>query len=135
MCNITNYTYTPELYPTKIRSSALGVASGIMRVGVMITPFIAQVLMPAGVSLGTFTYTAVGVIGFMISLLLPTETMRIDLSKVGETMPPEEPISIRFPSHTSTQAKEFEENQRLLEEHQHLDKTLRFYDKTQSNNS
>ena len=133
MCNITNYTYTPELYPTKIRSSALGVASGIMRVGVMITPFIAQVLMPAGVSLGTFTYTAVGVIGFMISLLLPTETMRIDLSKVGETMPPEEAISIRF-GPLSHQTKEFEENQRLLEEHQHLDKGLSFYDKTNSNN-
>ena len=136
MWNITNYIYTLEIYPTKIRSAALGVASGIYWFGVLITPFIAQVLMPVGVSLGAFIYTAVGTVAFMILLLLSTETMRIDLSKVGETMPPEEPISIRYVplSHSSTQTKECEENQRLLKEHQHLDKALSFYDKTNSNN-
>ena len=131
MCNITNYTYTPELYPTKIRSSALGVGSGIMRVGVMITPFIAQVLMPVLVSLGTFTYVAVGAMAFILSLLLPSETMRVDLSKVGETISSEEPISVQYVplSHSSTQTKEYQENQGLLNENQHLDNALRFYDK------
>ena len=118
MWNTTNFVYTPESYPTKIRSSALGVGSGIMRVGVMITPFIAQVLMPVLVSLGTFTYVAVGAIAFILSLLLPSETMRVDLSKVGETISSEEPISIQCVPlyHSSTQTKEYQENQRLLKE-------------------
>lgn len=37
------YVYTPEVYPTKIRGSALGLMSSAARIGGLVTPFIAQV--------------------------------------------------------------------------------------------
>ena len=35
--------YTPEVYPTGVRSVAMGVHSSFARIGAMITPFVAQV--------------------------------------------------------------------------------------------
>ncbi len=37
------YVYTPEVYPTKYRSSIVGVISSIGRIGAITTPFVAQV--------------------------------------------------------------------------------------------
>lgn len=37
------YVYTPEVYPTYLRSVGIGVCSGMARLGAMITPFVAQV--------------------------------------------------------------------------------------------
>ena len=88
--NTCNFVYTPENYPTEIRAVSLGVASTFMRIGIMITPFIAQVLMTYSVALGIFTYIAVGAIAFLVSMFLPVETMGADLSNVGE------PVSIQY---------------------------------------
>ncbi len=37
------YVYTPEVYPTNIRGSALGLCTAAARIGALITPFVAQV--------------------------------------------------------------------------------------------
>ena len=38
------YVYTPEIYPTSVRATAMGFCSGVARVGAILTPFVAQVL-------------------------------------------------------------------------------------------
>uniref|UniRef100_A0A672P424 SV2 related protein n=1 Tax=Sinocyclocheilus grahami TaxID=75366 RepID=A0A672P424_SINGR len=38
------YVYTPEVYPTATRALGLGTSSGMARVGALITPFVAQVI-------------------------------------------------------------------------------------------
>ena len=37
------YVYTPEVYPTILRSVGVGACSGVARAGAMLTPYIAQV--------------------------------------------------------------------------------------------
>lgn len=37
------YVYTPEVYPTHLRSIGVGVCSTMARLGAMVTPFVAQV--------------------------------------------------------------------------------------------
>lgn len=37
------YVYTPEVYPTHLRSVGVGVCSTMARLGAMVTPFVAQV--------------------------------------------------------------------------------------------
>ena len=37
------FVYTPEVYPTTIRASALGVHTAAARIGALLTPFNAQV--------------------------------------------------------------------------------------------
>ena len=37
------YVYTPEVYPTHLRSVGVGVCSTMARFGAMVTPFVAQV--------------------------------------------------------------------------------------------
>ena len=39
----TVYVYTPEVYPTSIRASALGLHTTASRIGALLTPFNAQV--------------------------------------------------------------------------------------------
>ena len=63
------YVYTPEVYPTDLRAVALGSGSGSARIGAMITPYIAQVLLRKSL------YAAVGVyagIGKAVVLLIPS---------------------------------------------------------------
>ncbi|XP_059174127.1 putative transporter SVOPL isoform X2 [Physella acuta] len=68
------YIYSSELYPTSIRTLGMGVASAIARLGAMITPFIAQVLLSTSIASAIWVY---GVLCFLCSiccLLLPIET-------------------------------------------------------------
>ena len=37
------YVYTPEVFPTKIRGTAMGLMSSSSRIGGLVTPFVAQV--------------------------------------------------------------------------------------------
>ena len=68
------YLYTMEVYPTVIRAIAVGCASAMARIGAMITPFLAQVLIKQ-----TF-YGTIGIYVFATALaafcafLLPIET-------------------------------------------------------------
>ncbi len=47
------YVYTPEVYPTNIRGSAMGLCTAAARIGALITPFVAQVWFTAvGIAVG-----------------------------------------------------------------------------------
>ncbi|XP_048582883.1 synaptic vesicle 2-related protein isoform X2 [Nematostella vectensis] len=70
----TFYVYTPEVYPTVTRALGLGCCSGIARVGAMITPFVAQVLLKESVALSMGVYGGMSVICIIASLMLPIET-------------------------------------------------------------
>jgi MFS family permease len=68
------YLYTMEVYPTVIRAIAVGCASSMARIGAMITPFLAQVLIKQTFygTIGIYV-VATGIAAFF-GFLLPIET-------------------------------------------------------------
>lgn len=54
------YVYTPEVYPTDLRAVALGSGSGSARIGAMITPYIAQVLLKRSLYAAVGVYAGIG---------------------------------------------------------------------------
>ncbi|XP_006817923.1 synaptic vesicle 2-related protein-like [Saccoglossus kowalevskii] len=68
------YIYTVEVYPTTVRAVGLGTGSSMARVGAMITPFVAQVLLVYSVNYAVFVYAGVSVIGLLLAATLPIET-------------------------------------------------------------
>ena len=54
------YVYTPEVYPTDLRAVALGSGSGAARIGAMITPYIAQVLLKRSLYAAVSVYAGIG---------------------------------------------------------------------------
>eukprot|EP00750_Incisomonas_marina_P005326 INCI13908.1.p1 GENE.INCI13908.1~~INCI13908.1.p1 ORF type:complete len:616 (-),score=85.09 INCI13908.1:131-1978(-) len=68
------FVYTPEVYPTNIRATGIGLTSSAARIGGLATPYVAQVLM--GVSLyGTVClYAAMAVAAGILAFFLPIET-------------------------------------------------------------
>ncbi|XP_052454713.1 synaptic vesicle 2-related protein-like [Carassius gibelio] len=68
------YVYTPEVFPTATRAIGIGTGSGMARVGALITPFIAQVLLKSSVYLTVSVYLICCLLGTVASLVLPTET-------------------------------------------------------------
>ncbi|XP_058473459.1 synaptic vesicle 2-related protein [Solea solea] len=69
------FVYTPEVFPTENRALAMGVASTMARVGALITPFIAQVMLRSSVNLTLALYCGCSVLAGVASLLLPIETL------------------------------------------------------------
>eukprot|EP00118_Oscarella_pearsei_P022621 m.264147 g.264147 ORF g.264147 m.264147 type:complete len:595 (+) comp40466_c0_seq4:76-1860(+) len=70
----TVFVYTPEVYPTSIRAIGLGMCSTVSRVGAMISPFVAQVLLRKSIRGGEGIYAAACLVAVVCSLLLPIET-------------------------------------------------------------
>ncbi|GMT21225.1 hypothetical protein PFISCL1PPCAC_12522, partial [Pristionchus fissidentatus] len=68
------YVYTPEVYPTTLRASGLGAASGMARIGAIITPFVAQVAATYNLSYPVGIYGTAALIGLISALSLPIET-------------------------------------------------------------
>ncbi|XP_033123176.1 synaptic vesicle 2-related protein-like [Anneissia japonica] len=68
------FIYTPEVYPTTIRGLALGTCSTVARVGAIVTPFIAQVLMEVSPTLAIGIYAGSALLASICALLLPIET-------------------------------------------------------------
>ena len=76
------YLYTMEVYPTVIRAIAVGCASSMSRIGAMITPFLAQVLIKQ-TFYGTISiYVIATAMAAIFALFLPIETRGREL-KVG----------------------------------------------------
>uniref|UniRef100_A0A3P9L6I7 SV2 related protein b n=1 Tax=Oryzias latipes TaxID=8090 RepID=A0A3P9L6I7_ORYLA len=69
------FVYTPEVYPTETRALAMGTSSAIARIGALITPFVAQVLLRRSVYVTLGVYCACGLVAGIASLLLPIETL------------------------------------------------------------
>lgn len=74
IADMCGYVYTPEVYPTSMRGIGLGACSGAARVGCMITPFVAMVLMPQSILLSLGLYSGFSILGILTVLLLPIET-------------------------------------------------------------
>jgi len=71
------YIYTPEVYPTPLRSSGLGICSAVARIGGMITPYVAVVLSRqsiTGALVALSIYGVSSVFAAVCSFLLPIET-------------------------------------------------------------
>ena len=75
------YLYTPEAYPTRIRASIISLCSMMARVGALVAPFVATVLLQANFYATIGVYAGVAVVAAIFSFLLPFETRG---SKLGE---------------------------------------------------
>uniref|UniRef100_A0A0N5C6A6 MFS domain-containing protein n=1 Tax=Strongyloides papillosus TaxID=174720 RepID=A0A0N5C6A6_STREA len=68
------YVYTPEVYPTSLRSIGLGASSGMARMGAIVTPFVAQVVSTYSLYIPVTVYGLCGLVGAIAVLALPIET-------------------------------------------------------------
>lgn len=68
------YVYTPEVYPTSLRSIGVGSCSGMARIGAMLTPQVAQVMLMAHRWHAISIYASVSVIAAILAYFLPLET-------------------------------------------------------------
>ncbi len=68
------YMYTPEAYPTHVRSTASGMLCSISRIGGLLTPFVAQVLSKYSMFLTFIIYAGMSLIGAVCAFFLPVET-------------------------------------------------------------
>ncbi|XP_074649965.1 synaptic vesicle 2-related protein-like isoform X2 [Tubulanus polymorphus] len=71
---LATYIYTSEVYPTTVRSLGLGINSSFARIGAMVTPFVAQVLLNSSPHITAFLYGGVCILTAVIACLLPIET-------------------------------------------------------------
>ncbi|KAM4527934.1 synaptic vesicle 2-related protein [Odontesthes bonariensis] len=69
------FVYTPEVFPTEIRALAMGTSSAVARVGALITPFVAQVMLRTSVYLTLSMYCGLCLLAGVASLILPVETL------------------------------------------------------------
>lgn len=72
------YTYTPELYPTQMRSSGMGITYGIGRLANVLGPFIVSAIFAAAGYLSVFIYIAACWLGvaFVVGVFGPSTTGR-----------------------------------------------------------
>ncbi|XP_060746056.1 putative transporter SVOPL isoform X2 [Tachysurus vachellii] len=68
------YIYTAEVYPTAVRSIGMGFCTSFSRIGGMIAPFIAQVLMSKSVLLALSPFAVTCCLCAIGTFLLPIET-------------------------------------------------------------
>ncbi len=75
------YVYTPEVYPTAMRSVGVGACSMAARSGAVLTPYVAQVLMKESLALAVGVYAAAALAAAAVCLALPVETSGRDLAE------------------------------------------------------
>lgn len=68
------YVYTPEVYPTSLRSVGVGSCSAMARLGAMVTPYVAQVMLKTSITLATSTYATAALLAAIACMALPFET-------------------------------------------------------------
>lgn len=74
------YVYTPEVYPTTLRAVGVGSCSAMARLGAMITPYVAQVLLKSSILTAVMIYGSAAILAALACLMLPIETSGKDLA-------------------------------------------------------
>eukprot|EP00178_Gracilaria_changii_P016572 TRINITY_DN47794_c0_g1_i1.p1 TRINITY_DN47794_c0_g1~~TRINITY_DN47794_c0_g1_i1.p1 ORF type:complete len:646 (+),score=85.99 TRINITY_DN47794_c0_g1_i1:1368-3305(+) len=68
------YLYTNEVYPARVRTTAMGVCSSIARVGLIVTPIFAQFLSNVNISATMWTYFGISMAAVLAVIFAPIET-------------------------------------------------------------
>lgn len=68
------YAYTPEVYPTTLRTTGMGAASGWTRIAGAIAPTLGAALLGVSLTIPLTVYAVSFIIGGLAALLLPLET-------------------------------------------------------------
>ncbi len=68
------YAYTPEVYPTNLRGTGMGAASGMTRIAGALAPSLGAALIGASLGLPLTVFALSFVVGGIAALLLPLET-------------------------------------------------------------
>jgi len=74
------YIFTPEIYPTSIRGTAIGIFSMLARVGGVAAPQVALVLLPMSNQAGLGLYSSLSFLAALAGGCLPIETAGKDLA-------------------------------------------------------
>ncbi|XP_078277919.1 synaptic vesicle 2-related protein isoform X1 [Rhinoraja longicauda] len=98
------YVYTPEVYPTATRALGLGTCSGMARVGALITPFIAQVMLESSIYLTLSVYSGCCLLAALASCFLPIETMGRGLQESSQQQWGQEMVGRTHRSSSSTRS-------------------------------
>ncbi len=69
------YAYTPEAYPTSIRTTGIGAASGMTRIAGAIAPSIGALVIGASLALPLAVFAIAYAIAGVGALFLPSETL------------------------------------------------------------
>lgn len=80
------YLYTNEVYPARVRATAMGVCSSVARVGLILTPLVAQLLFNRSIKAAMGTYAAVSAVAVVAVKLIPIETTGWKLQEHMEQM-------------------------------------------------
>jgi MFS transporter, putative metabolite:H+ symporter len=75
----TYVTWTPELFPTRARSTSVGLAGGASRIAAIISPLIVGVLMADNLSYVFALFAAGYILTSVVTLLLRAETKQVGL--------------------------------------------------------
>lgn len=67
------YVYTPEVYPTHLRSTGVSTCSAMARIGAMVTPYIAQVFLQWSITGAMAIYAVAALCAAAATLALPVE--------------------------------------------------------------
>jgi putative MFS transporter len=78
-CNGSISAYTVEVFPTELRSSAMGACSSLARFSAIINPSLWAMLLDVSDRAAIFSGALVLLIGYFTIYLLPTETSQVDL--------------------------------------------------------
>ncbi|KAE8747251.1 hypothetical protein FOCC_FOCC006043 [Frankliniella occidentalis] len=75
------YVYTPEVYPTPLRAVGVGSCSAMARLGAMVTPYVAQVLLNSSLLLAMTVYGLAALLAAVACFMLPIETKGKELKE------------------------------------------------------
>ena len=78
-----SWVYITEVYPTEVRALGMGLGSMMGRVGAMVTPFAAQVLLSFSLNYALGVYVSLGFLLMVTAVCLPLETKGMSLKSHG----------------------------------------------------
>ncbi|XP_076237191.1 synaptic vesicle 2-related protein isoform X1 [Calliopsis andreniformis] len=78
------YVYTPEVYPTHLRSIGVSTCSAMARIGAMVTPYVAQVYFQWSINGAMTVYAVTALCAAIATLALPVETKSQSLNNLSQ---------------------------------------------------